>query len=323
MSADIVVLDPEFFRCIDPSVQLKLVSEGHRFAEGPVYFPAHRLLYWSDIPADRVFCHDERTGSVTVVDGGRGRFSNGQTRDLQGRRVVCEHGTRSVVRVEHDGSRTVLADSVGGHRLNSPNDVCVGPDGAVWFTDPTYGIDSDEEGFPAESELTARGVYRLAPSGGDPRLVVDDLQQPNGIAFSPDGRSLYVSDTGATDSESGARSIVRFSFREGEVDERSLFAECDEGIFDGFRFDADGRLWTSAGDGVRCYDRAGTHLGTIRTPEVVGNVEFGGESRDVLYVCATDRLFSIQTRVRGAAMFADAGGTPPSTPRTEEGERHG
>lgn len=300
----VVALDAEFGRCIDSAEELHTVSSGHRFAEGPVYFPAHRILYWSDIPADLVLCYDERTDSVAEVAQGLGRFANGQTRDHRGRRIVCEHGTRSVVRFEHDGRRTVLADTVAGRRLNSPNDVCVAPDGSVWFTDPSYGIDSDEEGFFALPDLPHRGVYRVGPTGGEPVLMVDDFEQPNGIAFSPDGRSLYVSDSGATDAETGARHIARFAYHRGALGERRIFAECDEGIFDGFRFDAEGRLWTSAGDGVRCYAPDGRHLGTIRTPDVVGNVEFGGAEGDLLYICATDRLLRIRTRVRGAVFDA-------------------
>lgn len=300
-------LDPRFDECIAPAERIELVCADQRFAEGPVHIPAHGLLYWSDIPNDRVLRFDERSQEVSVVEAGMGRFANGQTVDREGRRIVCEHGSRSVVRIESDGSRTVLADSYRGRRLNSPNDVTVAPDGAVWFTDPTYGIDSDEEGFPATPELPFRGVYRLDPESLEPEVRVHDLGQPNGIAFAPDGGTLYVSDSAYTHGPDGARCIWSWSTRSAAgLAERRVFAECDDGVFDGLRADSDGRVWAASGDGVRCYASDGVHLGTILTPDLVGNVEFGGPHGDVLYICASDALFRVRLRTTGARRIRSA-----------------
>jgi gluconolactonase len=215
--------------------------------------------------------------------------------------VSCSHGARRVERTDHDGSITVIADRWEGKRLNSPNDVVVSSDGAVWFSDPAYGIESDYEGHTAESEIGACHVYRVDPASGECRIAADDFERPNGLAFSPDETRLYVSDTGMTHRPDGPRHIRAFDVGAGgALSGGDVFATCDAGIFDGFRFDTEGHLWTSAGDGVHCYHPDGTLLGKVLVPETVANVVFGGPKRNRMFICATTSLYSVMLGVNGA-----------------------
>lgn len=294
-------LDSRFRQLVFPNVHVEKLHGGCRWAEGPAWFAAGRYLVWSDIPNDRMLRWDETDGSVSVFRQ-PALNTNGHTVDLQGRLVSCEHRGRCVSRIEHDGTRTVLASHFEGKRLNSPNDVVVKSDGSVWFSDPSYGIDSDYEGNAAPGEIGACCVYRIDADNGAVSRVAEDFVQPNGLGFSPDERLLYVADTGATHVADGPRHIRRFRI---EADGRSLsggevFAECDCGLFDGFRIDAKGNVWTSAGDGVHCYAPDGKLLGKIRVPEVVANVCFGGPKLNRLFICATTSLYSVYLNTRGA-----------------------
>jgi gluconolactonase len=297
---DYEILDERFGRYVRTSARVEKLYEGSRWAEGPAYFAAGRYLVWSDIPNDRMLRWDETTGAVGVFRAPAG-YTNGHTVDREGRLVSCEHGARRVTRTEHDGSITVIADRFEGKRLNSPNDVVVASDGAVWFTDPTYGIDSDYEGYRAESEIDASNVYRVDPQTGACAVAADDFVRPNGLAFSPDERRLYVSDTGMTHVTDGPRHIRVFEVGAGgALGANEVFATCTEGMFDGFRFDEEGRLWAGAGDGVHCYDGDGTLLGKVRVPETVANVAFGGPRRNRLFICATTSLYSVLLPFAGA-----------------------
>jgi len=298
-----VVLDERFRRLVIPSARLEKLAEGFRWAEGPAYFPAGRYLIWSDVPNDRMMRFDETSNAVSVFRAPSG-YSNGNTVDRQGRLVTCEHGNRRVTRTEHDGSITVLASHHDGRRLNSPNDVVVKSDGSIWFTDPAYGIDSDYEGHKADSEIGACHVYRVDPQSGSVSIAADDFIRPNGLAFSPDERRLYVADTGATHVGDGPRHIRVFDVGEnGRLTGGDVFATCTSGLFDGFRLDEAGRIWTSAGDGVHCYESDGSLIGKILVPEAVANVVFGGVKRNRLYICATTSLYSILLPVNGAKTF--------------------
>jgi gluconolactonase len=229
--------------------------------------------------------------------------TNGHTVDRQGRLVSCEHLGRRVSRTEHDGSITVLADRFEGKRFNSPNDAVVRSDGSIWFTDPAYGIDWDYEGEKAESEIGACHVYRIDPNGTITR-VADDFVRPNGLAFSPDESKLYIADTGATHMENGPRHIRVFDVVDGRtLRGGEVFATSTSGLFDGFRIDEDGRIWTSAGDGVHCYDPDGTLIGKIRVPEIVANVCFGESRRNRLFICGTTSLYSYYTLTRGVKTY--------------------
>ena len=206
-----------------------------------------------------------------------------------------------MTRTEVDGSITVLADAYQGKRLNSPNDVVVKSDGTVWFTDPAYGIDADYEGHKSESEIGACHVYRFDPAAGTLEVVADDFARPNGIAFSPDEQTLYVADTGMTHDPDGPRHIRAFDVADGRhLRNGRVFAVCEHGLFDGFRLDTEGNLWTSAGEGVNCYDPAGDLLGRIPIREGVSNVTFGGPKRNRLFITATTSLYAVYLNANGA-----------------------
>ncbi len=300
MQAQTEAADPRFRPLIHVHARLERLYTGCRWAEGPAYFPAHRALYWSDIPNDRLLRYSETDGSVATHLSPAGHM-NGHAVDREGRLVSCEHGGRCVSRIEHDGARTVIAADCEGRRLNSPNDVVVSSDGAVWFTDPTYGIDSDYEGERAPSEAGGSYVYRVPP-GGKAIPVVTTMVKPNGLAFSPDERLLYVVDTGATHVPDGPRHMRRFKVSSGgEVGGGEVFATCEAGLFDGIRVDTAGHIWASAGDGVHCYHPDGARLGRIAVPEAVANLCFGGPKRNRLYITATTSLYAIMVNANGAA----------------------
>lgn len=298
-ASDFEVLDERFAACFKGTARVEKLYEGCRWAEGPAWFPLMRSVVWSDIPNDRMLRWDETTG-VTGVFRHPAGYTNGNTVDREGRLVSCEHGTRRVTRTEHDGSITVIADQHDGNQLNSPNDVVVHSDGSIWFTDPPYGIESDYEGHKGEVEQAGNYVFRVDPDGGEVEVVADDFDRPNGLAFSPDESRLVVSDTGrARPSHLRIFDVAGDGTLSGGED----FATCTAGGFDGFRFDTEGRIWTSAGDGVHCLDPDGTLLGKVRVPEVVANVVFGGAKRNRLFICGTTSLYSVLLPVQGAKTF--------------------
>lgn len=294
------VLDPRFARLFNGTAHVEKLWTGCRWAEGPAYFAAGRYVVWSDIPNDRMLRYDETDGSVSVFRQPAGN-SNGNTTDRQGRLVSCEHGNRRVSRTEHDGTVVTIADRWQGKRLNSPNDVVVKSDGSIWFTDPSYGIDTDYEGNKSESEVGACHVYRVDPATGEVDAVITDMVRPNGLAFSLDETLLYVVDTGRTHGPENPAHMRVFDVGErGAVSGGKVFAECTNGLFDGFRLDSEGRIWTSAADGVHCYHPDGTLIGKVHVPEVVANVVFGGPKRNVLYICGTTSLYAVRLMVNGA-----------------------
>jgi gluconolactonase len=272
---------------------------GGRWLEGPAWFAPGRFLVWSDIPNNRMMRFDETCGSVSVFRQPSNN-SNGNTVDNQGRLVTCEHLTRRVTCTDFDGTVQVIADRFQGKRFNSPNDVVVKSDGSIWFTDPSYGIMHDYEGEYGEEEMGGCHVYRVDPLSGDVFKVAGDFEKPNGLAFSPDERLLYVADTGASHLENGPRHIRRFSVsEEGTLSGGEVFATCTSGLFDGFRIDRTGRIWASAQDGVHCYDPDGTLIGKIRIPEIVSNLTFGGARRNRLFITATSSLYAVYLTANG------------------------
>ena len=299
---DIVVLDPRFKACFAGHVRVERLWSGARWAEGPAWFAAGRYLVWSDIPNNRMMRLVESSGEVSVFRQPSNN-SNGNTVDNQGRLVTCEHLTRRVTRTGVDGSISVIADRWNGKRFNSPNDVVVKSDDTVWFTDPAYGIDTDYEGDRAEPEIGGCHVYRVDAKSGEVTAVITDMARPNGIAFSPDERYLYVADTGATHKENGPRHIRRFAVVESgaRLSGGEIFAESTAGLFDGFRLDRNGRIWTSSAEGVHCFDPDGT-LGKIRIPEMVANVTFGGAKLNRLFICGTTSLYAIYLTVNGSKL---------------------
>jgi gluconolactonase len=247
---------------------------------------------FSDIPNDRVLRWDETTGAVGVFRSPAG-YANGHTVDRRGRLITCEHGNRRVTRTEPDGSVTVLADRYDGRRLNSPNDVVEHSDGSVWFTDPSYGIDTDYEGNQAESEIGACHVYRVDPASGEVHIAADDFLRPNGLAFTADERRLYIVDT-------RRKHVRRFDVAEdGKLSGGDVFADCTAGSFDGVRLDAAGRVWVAAHDGLHCFDPDGTLIGKLRLPQIVSNLTFGGVKRNHLFITATTSVYAIRVNFNG------------------------
>ena len=289
--------DPRFNMLTVKSARLEELATGFRWAEGPCWVADANQLLFSDIPNQRIMRWTPGGGASVFRE--QSDFSNGHTRDRTGRLVSCEHGTRRVTRTEADGSVTVLADSYLGKRLNSPNDVVVRSDGSIWFTDPTYGIMSDYEGYRSEPEQAVHGVYRIDPAGGI-TLVADDFAQPNGLAFSPDESKLYIADSSFSHDPLAPRHIRVIDVDAGKLSNPQVFAHIDAGLPDGIRMDQDGNLWSSAGDGVHCFAPDGTRLGKILVPECVANLTFGGPRRNRLFIAATSSLYAIYVAATGA-----------------------
>ncbi len=299
MAGDYEVFDRRFSGFILNNCAVERLYSGTLWAEGPVYFRDGDFLVWSDIPNDRMLSWVPDLG---VREFRRpAHYSNGNTRDREGRLVTCEHGARRVTRTEWDGSITVIADNYQGKRLNSPNDVVVKSDGTIWFTDPPYGILSDYEGGRAKSELGVNYVFRFDPKNGELTVAADDFDKPNGLAFSPDESLLYIADTGGSHDPEGPRHIRALDVEDGaRLAGGRLFAECETGLFDGFRLDDEGNLWTSSGEGVDCYAPDGARLGRIVVPEKVSNVAFGGAKGNRLFITATTSLYAVYLNRRGA-----------------------
>ncbi len=297
----IEVIDPRFRACFAGHVRVERVWTGGRWVEGPAWFAAGRYLIWSDIPNNRMMRLDEPSGQVSVFREWANN-SNGNTVDNQGRLVTCEHLARRVTRTEIDGSITVIADKWQGKRLNSPNDVVVKSDDSIWFSDPAYGIDSDYEGDKAKQAIDGCYVYRVDGKSGAIERVVTDMIRPNGLAFSPDEKFLYIADTGATHVENGPRHIRRFKVNGKKLSGGEIFAESTSGLFDGFRIDRDHRIWTSTAEGVHCFHKDGTLIGKILIPEMVANVTFGGTKLNRLFICGTTSIYSIFLFARGSKL---------------------
>lgn len=293
----IEICDPRFRALVLANAPLETLGTGCRWLEGPVWFADHDCLYVSDLPNDRVLRWSEH-GGISVFRQPCG-FANGHARDRQGRLLTCSHRHRNVTRIEFDGTVTVLASHRDGRHLNSPNDIVCKSDGTIWFSDPIYGISTDYEGGKQQQELPPT-LYRLDPASGELRIAAADFVNPNGLAFSPDERWLYVAETGDQFDDAAPRCIRRFAVGEdGQLSGGERFYSVTPGAADGFRVDEQGNLWSSAGDGVHCISPQGELLGKILTPSPVANVCFGGRNRSRLFVCASHTLMAIYTNARG------------------------
>ncbi|MGA0596477.1 SMP-30/gluconolactonase/LRE family protein [Enterovirga sp. CN4-39] len=299
----IEILDESFLKYRVFSAAVERLATGFRWAEGPVWFGDQRQLIWSDIPNDRMMRWDEESGAVSVFRK-PSNWSNGNTRDRQGRLVTCEHGRR-VTRTEYDGSITVLADSFDGKRLNSPNDVVVKSDGSIWFTDPVFGILGNYEGRVAPPELP-QNVYRIDGETAELTVVAEDLRGPNGLAFSPDESVFYLVESRATPH----RRILAYDVTEGGraiANKRTFIDAGPGGTPDGFRVDVDGNLWCGWGmgspelDGVMIFNPDGRLIGRIRLPERCANVCFGGPMRNRLFMAASQSVYALYVNTQGVA----------------------
>ena len=269
------------------------------WAEGPVWIPAEDAVIFSDVKGNRMF-RWSRDGSVTLYRD-PSNFANGNALDRQGRLVSCEHGRRGISRTEPDGRVHMLVDRFDGRRLNSPNDLAVKSDGSIWFTDPPYGIIGDAEGYKSESQIIGCWVYRFDPASGDIDAVATDIQRPNGIAFSPDERRLYVADMSVVDFPTkGHRHLVAYDVIDGrQLTNPSVLAIVEPGIPDGFTVDVAGNIYCSFEQGIMVLAPDGSRLGVIPVPERVSNCTFGGPGQDELFITAATSLYHIRLATRG------------------------
>lgn len=294
------VIAPEFATFVDTGTPPEVIAEGCVWTEGPVWLDD--ALYFNDIPNKRMMRWTQSTGAQVIL--ANSEFANGNTLDLQGRMVSCEHGGRRVLRRGDPGdpaTAETLAARYGGGRLNSPNDVIVASDGSIWFTDPPYGINSDVEGYPADSEQDGCYVFRLG-TDGDLTVVATDFDKPNGLAFSPDESLLYIADSGAIRGASFPgidytlpHHIRVFDVADGQLSGGDVFAEIMPGVPDGLRVDHDGYVWTSALDGIHCLTPEGKLIGKIVLPGQTSNLCFGGPAGQTMFITSSDRVYRVHT----------------------------
>jgi gluconolactonase len=300
------VLDRRFLPYRLGSAAVERLWTGARWTEGPVWFGDHGCLIFSDIPNDRLLRWSEGTGAVSVFRQPSNN-ANGNTRDRQGRLVTCEHRARRVTRTEVDGSITVLLDRFEDRPLNAPNDVVVHPDGAIWFTDPGYGLHWHYEGDKGDLELPTR-IYRIDPQAGVASVVDESLEKPNGLAFSPDYRRLYVADTGASHKLGHPRQIHVFDVEHGQtLAGGRVFHDFGAASPDGFRVDVDGNVWAAVAwggpelDGVHVVAPDGAKIGAIHLPEGAANLCFGGAKRNRLFITGSQSLYALYVDAQGVA----------------------
>jgi gluconolactonase len=293
---DLLVMDNRFRRYIVNS-QIRRLHSGTLWSEGPAWNEVGRYLVWSDIPNNIQLRWIEDDNRVTVFRNPSG-YSNGNTFDYEGRQLSCEHGGRRVARYEHSGAVTVIADKFEGKRLNSPNDIVVHPDGGIWFTDPTYGINGNFEGYKANSE-TKPAVYRVDPKTMAIQKVNDDGDQPNGLCFSPDYKKLYICDTGRL-SNIRVFDVEANTLRAGKQFATLTMPGGARSFADGLRCDTDGNLWCGARPGVQVLAPSGELIGMIRMPETCANVSFGGSRRNRLFMAGSQSLYAVYVNTQGA-----------------------
>jgi len=301
------IVDPQFAKYKILNAAVERLYTGARWAEGPVWFGDGRYLLFSDIPNNRILRWLEDTGEVSVFRN-PSNYSNGNSRDSQGRLLTCEHDSRRLTRTEYDGTITVLMDRFEGKPLNAPNDLAVHSDRSVWFTDPGYGIMSHYEGHKAPFELSAN-VYRLDPQTGAATVVASDLDKPNGICFSPDEKRLYIVDTGDPKGPGVPRPIWAYDVEDQKrIKNKRLFANMAPGSSDGIRCDVEGNVWSAAGwagegyNGVHVFAPTGTLIGRIHLPEICGNLCFGGAKKNRLFMTASQSLYALYVGTEGAQM---------------------
>ena len=301
---DVIALDKRFEKYRINNTTIQRLWTGALWAEGPAWNGAGRYLVWSDLPNNRQMRWLEEDGHVSVFRS-PSEYSNGNTFDFEGRQVSCQHGPRRVVRFEPDGATTVIADKWQGKPLNSPNDLVVHPDGAVWFTDPPYGILGYYEGFQAKPEIK-EAVYRVEPKTGKMDKVTDELDKPNGICFSPDYKKVYICDTGDPKDIQVFDVVDGKSLRNKRQFTNMTIPGKGAGSADGIRADTDGNIWTGAGwggagyDGVHVFTPAGERIGMIVLPEACANVCFGGSKRNRLFMAASQSIYAVYVGTRGA-----------------------
>ena len=280
------------------NAELECLANGFRWVEGPVWFGDHNCFLFNDIPNNRTLRWSEQHGITPFLSPSD--YANGQTRDRQGRLIQCHHNSRCLSRRELDGTITILASHAGGHRLNSPNDVAVKRDGSIWFSDPLYGLVSDYEGGRQQSEQPP-ALYRIDPIDGSIKAMASDFDGPNGLAFSPDEKLLYVAESGAPGAREPKQYIRVFHVSDDglTLTGGEIFHKITPGWADGFRVDELGNLWCGAADGVHCLAPDGTLIGKVLVPKQVSNLCFGDRHNCRLFMCASDSVYALFTNTRG------------------------
>ncbi len=292
----IKAFDARFDELLPENPKIVRHWSGAEWSEGAVYIPSLHVVVWSDIPNNRMLQFDPSSGETTVFRE-PSNFSNGNSLDLDGRMITAQHLTHGISRTELDGSVTMLVDRFEGKRFNSPNDLVTKSDGSIWFTDPPYGILTNREGELRDSELEGNFVYRFHPDTGALSIVIDNMDRPNGLAFSPDESMLYVADTGEP------KNMVAFEVNpDGKtLSNKRDFLKLTPGASDGFRCDIQGNIWTSAADGIHCYTPQPELIGKILIPETrCANCCFGGPDSKTLYIAGDTSLYSVKLAIAGA-----------------------
>jgi gluconolactonase len=313
---DVIVLDPRFAKMKIGNAVIERLYTGCRWAEGPAWNAVGKYLVWSDIPNDRQLRWIDDDARVSTFRA-PAHYSNGNTFDYEGRQLACEHDTRRLVRYEHNGKVTVLADKWQGKPLNAPNDVVVHPDGGIWFTDPGYGILVAYEGHLDKLEVK-EAVYRIDPKTGAMDKVTDEIFKPNGLCFSPDYKKLYIADTGSSHYPNAPKNIKVWDVADGKTlrggkqfVDMALGAVGSgttpgAGMADGIRADVEGNIWVGAGwvgagyDGVHVFAPDGKRIGMILLPEICANLCFGGPKRNRLFMAASQSLYAVYVETTGA-----------------------
>jgi len=291
------IVDPRFRNYILGNASLEQLATGFRWIEGLVWMGDWNCLLFEDLPRNRIMRWSEADGVSIYREPSN--YTNGQTRDRQGRLISCSHRGRCLYRTEHDGRVVTLVDRHDGRRLNAPNDVAVKSDGTIWFTDPLYGISNDYEGGRQKSEQSP-ALYRLDPASGNLRIAAADFDGPNGLAFSPDESRLYVAETGDQTTDKPKQFIRVFDVgAHGKLSGGGAFAKIEPGYCDGMTVDEDGNVWSSAADGVHCVSPAGDLLGKVLVPYRISNLKFGGPFRNRLFIGGSQTLYSIFLNRRG------------------------
>lgn len=294
----IEIYDDRLKNLLLPDSELQKLTDGAVHGEGPVYFHEDDSVIWSDAHNNRLLRWSPTEGNQVIRQPSH--YQSGNYRDLQGRLVACSQGQRAIIRREDDGEWQVLVDRYQGKRLNSPNDLVVKSDGTIWFSDPTFGLTHEDQGYGGEQEQAGDFVYRFDPKTEEIEAVIKEMARPNGLAFSPDESLLYVSDTSAVEHPQQHHYIRVYQVVDHRyVKEGQVFAIIEPGEPDGFRVDTEGNIFTSSADSVQVYAPDGTHLGKIFVPELCTNLTFGGKDKNILFITAKTSLYAIALNTKG------------------------
>ena len=292
MSETLAIYDSRFSELVSPDAELKKLAEGAKHSEGPVYLPEDDSVIWSDVSGNQLLRWSAADGTQVIRDPSD--YQNGNCLDLEGRLVSCSHGQRAIIRREHSGEWQILVDRYQGSRLNSPNDIIAKSNGTLWFTDPPFGLTQAGEGHSAQQEQPGSFVFCFVPSTGEINAVIKEMERPNGLAFSPSEKILYVSDTSQANYCQGHHYVRAYDvINERQVTNGRVFTVIEPGQPDGLKVDSQSNLFITSADSIQVYTSDGTCLGKILVPEVCANLAFGGRDGKRLFITAGRSLYSI------------------------------